>query len=75
MTLPHTQSIQVRGGNTVFITAGESQVSLALYGRNLSSSIQMTTSDARALAERIINTLDNFQLTKNKEQDHAESGN
>lgn len=67
MTMPSTNHIQVLDGNTVYITVGDTTSSLSLYSRHMSASIQMTNADARALAERIINTLDNHNLITSEE--------
>lgn len=68
-------TITTQEGNRVHITAHDAGLFMAIFSENISLTFTFTESDARALAERIINSLDNFKLTTIKEQDHAELRN
>jgi hypothetical protein len=71
----HTNSIRTKNGFSIFVTVTDRGSVLSFYSDGMHSSITFDNVDARALAERIINAVDNHQLTTIKEQDHAELRN
>jgi hypothetical protein len=69
----NSSSFNPKNGPTVYITTTERTAVLSFYMDRGSASFHFSTADARALAERIINTLDNEALDQTKkENDHAE---
>ena len=69
----HTNSIRTKNGFSIFVTVTDHGSVLSFYSDGMHSTLTIDNVDARALAERIINAVDNHQLTKIKEQDHAEN--
>lgn len=62
-----TNTITTKEGSSVYMTAHEAGMLLAVFSENVSLTLTFKEQDARALAERIINALDNFKLTTTKE--------
>lgn len=63
-------TVTTREGNRIHISAGEAGLFLSIFSDNVSVTFTFDAIDGRMLAERIINSLDNFQLTTMKEQQH-----
>ena len=62
-----TNYFRTHNGATIYTTANKDGFGLMVFSRGVSVSFSMDPTDARTLAERIINSLDNFQLTTTKE--------
>lgn len=63
-------TITTEEGNRVHVSANETGLLMSIFADNISATFKFNAVDARALAERIINSLDNFHLTTMKEQHH-----
>lgn len=70
----HTNRVELKHGS-VNAMADDTGMILSLYSSPVGLTIFLDHSEARAVAERIINALDNVQYQKYKEQDHAEPRN
>lgn len=62
-----TNNIRTKDGLSIFITVHKNGTVISVYSNATYTSFNMSNVDARAVAERIINSLDNFELTTTKE--------
>lgn len=68
----NSSNFRPKNGPSIFITASDKTTALAFYMGGAYVSFHFSPEDARTLAERIINVLDNEVLDQTKkEQDHA----
>lgn len=66
----HSNRVYLKQGS-ISAMADDTGLLLSLYSNPIGLTIFLDHSEARAVAERIINALDNVQYQKYKEQDHA----